>query len=144
MGSAYCLEEASTVDAKAMKDNTVKQVSGINLSFHSLFFTSFLFPSFLPHFSFIAILEFLHLQNSFFFGFIFFPSYLLRNPRSNSWVICVSTNCDFFCGLSVGSSRPSSRGDRPRPAGLRKKSRQKKSHQELLHHYKLHRRRHAA
>ncbi|XP_049418961.1 von Willebrand factor A domain-containing protein 2 [Epinephelus fuscoguttatus] len=42
------------------------------------------------------------------------------------------------------SSRSSSRGDLPRPAGLRKKSRQKKSHQELLHHYKLHRRRHTA
>ncbi|KAF3853628.1 hypothetical protein F7725_014316 [Dissostichus mawsoni] len=36
------------------------------------------------------------------------------------------------------SIRPSSRGDLPRPIGLRKKS-----HQELLHHYKLHRRRHA-
>ena len=51
---------------------------------------------------------------------------------------------DFFCHLSVGSSRSSSRGDLPRPAGLKKKSRQKKSHQELLHHYRLHRRRHAA
>uniref|UniRef100_A0A3B3CX14 von Willebrand factor A domain containing 2 n=1 Tax=Oryzias melastigma TaxID=30732 RepID=A0A3B3CX14_ORYME len=42
------------------------------------------------------------------------------------------------------SSSSPSRGDRPRPAGLRRKSRQKKSHQELLHRYKLHRRRHAA
>ncbi|XP_034070312.1 von Willebrand factor A domain-containing protein 2 isoform X2 [Gymnodraco acuticeps] len=36
------------------------------------------------------------------------------------------------------SIRPSSRGDLPRPVGLRKKS-----HQELLDRYKLHRRRHA-
>ncbi|XP_011486279.1 von Willebrand factor A domain-containing protein 2 [Oryzias latipes] len=42
------------------------------------------------------------------------------------------------------SSGSPSRGDRPRPAGLRRKSRQKKSHQELLHRYKLHRRRHVA
>lgn len=44
----------------------------------------------------------------------------------------------------TGSSRPSTRGDRPKPASLRKKRRQKKSHQELLHHYKLHRRRQTA
>lgn len=43
----------------------------------------------------------------------------------------------------AGSSRPS-RGDLPRTAALRKKSRKKKSHQELLHHYKLHRRRNTA
>ncbi|XP_037546982.1 von Willebrand factor A domain-containing protein 2 [Nematolebias whitei] len=42
------------------------------------------------------------------------------------------------------SSNTPSRGDVPRPSGLRKKSRQRKSHQELLRHYKLHRRRHAA
>ncbi|KAM3859799.1 von Willebrand factor A domain-containing protein 2 [Diretmus argenteus] len=76
--------------------------------------------------------------------------------------LCVPNPCmnDGICSLSGGSfrcqcrgyegphcetrhSRSSSRGDLPRPADLRKKSRQK-SHQELLHHYKLHRRRHAA
>ncbi|KAM4715806.1 von Willebrand factor A domain-containing protein 2 isoform 2-T2 [Anableps anableps] len=42
------------------------------------------------------------------------------------------------------SSKSSSRGDVPKPAGLKKKSRQRKSHQELLRHYKLHRWRHTA
>ncbi|XP_068610817.1 von Willebrand factor A domain-containing protein 2 [Brachionichthys hirsutus] len=42
------------------------------------------------------------------------------------------------------SRRASSRGDVPRPAGHRTKSRQKKSYQELLHHDKLHHKRYAA
>ncbi|XP_026171281.1 von Willebrand factor A domain-containing protein 2 isoform X2 [Mastacembelus armatus] len=42
------------------------------------------------------------------------------------------------------SNRPPSRGDLPRSASLMKKRRQKKSHQEILHLYKLHRRRNAA
>ncbi|KAM4524889.1 von Willebrand factor A domain-containing protein 2 [Odontesthes bonariensis] len=66
--------------------------------------------------------------------------------------ICILSGGSFRCQCQgyegphceKRSSKSSSRGDRPRPAGLRKKSRQRKSHQELLHHYKLHRRRHAA
>ncbi|KAM3592799.1 uncharacterized protein V6R79_025391 [Siganus canaliculatus] len=73
------------------------------------------------------------------------------NPCMNGG-ICILSGGSFRCQCQgyegphceTKSSRPSSRGDRPRSAGLRKKSRQKKSHQELLHHYKLHRRRHAA
>ncbi|KAM6964673.1 von Willebrand factor A domain-containing protein 2 [Tautogolabrus adspersus] len=73
------------------------------------------------------------------------------NPCMNDG-ICILTGGSFRCQCQgfegshceTRSSRPSTRGDRPRPAGLRKKSRQKKSHQELLHHYKLHRRRHTA
>uniref|UniRef100_UPI0037E98D05 von Willebrand factor A domain-containing protein 2 n=1 Tax=Semicossyphus pulcher TaxID=241346 RepID=UPI0037E98D05 len=73
------------------------------------------------------------------------------NPCMNDGT-CILTGGSFRCQCQgyegphceTRSSRPSSRGDRPRPAGLRKKSRQKKSHQELLHQYKLHRRRHAA
>ncbi|XP_022599080.1 von Willebrand factor A domain-containing protein 2 [Seriola dumerili] len=73
------------------------------------------------------------------------------NPCMNDGT-CVLAGGSFRCQCQgfegphceTRSSRPSSRGDLPRPAGLRKKSRQKKSHQELLHHYKLHRRRHAA
>ncbi|XP_029311865.1 von Willebrand factor A domain-containing protein 2 [Cottoperca gobio] len=73
------------------------------------------------------------------------------NPCMNDGT-CILSGGSFRCRCQgyegphceTKSSRPSSRGDRPRPAGLRKKSRQKKSHQELLHHYKLHRRRHAA
>nr|XP_046232628.1 von Willebrand factor A domain-containing protein 2 isoform X3 [Scatophagus argus] len=73
------------------------------------------------------------------------------NPCMNDGV-CILSGGSFRCQCQgyegphceTRSSRPSSRGDRPRPAGLRKKSRQKKSHQELLHLYKLHRRRHAA
>ncbi|PWA21619.1 hypothetical protein CCH79_00003032 [Gambusia affinis] len=42
------------------------------------------------------------------------------------------------------SGKNSSRGDVPKPAGLRKKSRQRKSHQDLLRHYRLHFRRRAA
>ncbi|XP_017290446.1 von Willebrand factor A domain-containing protein 2 [Kryptolebias marmoratus] len=42
------------------------------------------------------------------------------------------------------SSKPPSRGDHPKPSGLRTKSRQRTSHVELLRHYKLQRRRHAA
>ncbi|XP_059180352.1 von Willebrand factor A domain-containing protein 2 [Centropristis striata] len=73
------------------------------------------------------------------------------NPCMNDGT-CILSGGSFRCQCKgyegphceTRSSRPSSRGDLPRPAGLRKKSRQKKSHQELLHHYKLHRRRHAA
>ncbi|XP_037610031.1 von Willebrand factor A domain-containing protein 2 [Sebastes umbrosus] len=73
------------------------------------------------------------------------------NPCMNDGT-CILSGGSFRCQCQgyegphceTRSSRPSSRGDQPRPAGLRKKSRQKKSHQELLHHYKLHRRRHAA
>ncbi|XP_041671865.1 von Willebrand factor A domain-containing protein 2 isoform X2 [Cheilinus undulatus] len=73
------------------------------------------------------------------------------NPCMNDGT-CILTGGSFRCQCQgfegphceTRSSRPSSRGDRPRPAGLRKKSRQKKSHQELLHRYKLHRRRHNA
>ncbi|XP_067100828.1 von Willebrand factor A domain-containing protein 2 [Osmerus mordax] len=64
--------------------------------------------------------------------------------------ICILSGGSFRCQCQgfegahceTRSSRPSSRGDLPRPAGLRKKSRQKKSHEQLLYHYKLHRRRH--
>ncbi|XP_022051721.2 von Willebrand factor A domain-containing protein 2 [Acanthochromis polyacanthus] len=73
------------------------------------------------------------------------------NPCMNDGV-CIRSGGSFRCQCrgyegphcETRSSRSSSRGDLPRPAGLRKKSRQRKSHQELLHHYKLHRRRHAA
>ncbi|TNN45273.1 von Willebrand factor A domain-containing protein 2 [Liparis tanakae] len=73
------------------------------------------------------------------------------NPCMNDGT-CVLSGGSFRCQCrgyegphcETRSSRPSSRGDLPRPAGLRRKSRQKKSHQELLHHYKLHQRRHAA
>ncbi|XP_041830461.1 von Willebrand factor A domain-containing protein 2 isoform X2 [Melanotaenia boesemani] len=66
--------------------------------------------------------------------------------------ICIMSGGSFRCQCQgyegphceTKSSRSSSRGDIPRPAGLKKKSRQRKSHQELLHHYKLHRRRHTA
>ncbi|XP_008275797.1 von Willebrand factor A domain-containing protein 2 [Stegastes partitus] len=72
------------------------------------------------------------------------------NPCMNDG-ICILSGGSFRCQCQgyegphceTRSSRSSSRGDLPRPAGLRKKSRQRKSHQELLHHYKLHRRRHA-
>ncbi|XP_049915868.1 von Willebrand factor A domain-containing protein 2 [Epinephelus moara] len=73
------------------------------------------------------------------------------NPCMNDGT-CILSGGSFRCQCrgyegphcETRSSRSSSRGDLPRPAGLRKKSRQKKSHQELLHHYKLHRRRHTA
>ncbi|XP_028286194.1 von Willebrand factor A domain-containing protein 2 [Parambassis ranga] len=73
------------------------------------------------------------------------------NPCMNDG-ICILTGGIFRCQCQgyegphceTKSSRSSSRGDHPKPAALRKKSRQRKSHQELLHHYKLHRRRHAA
>ncbi|KAG7506264.1 von Willebrand factor A domain-containing protein 2 [Solea senegalensis] len=73
------------------------------------------------------------------------------NPCMNEGV-CVLSGGSFRCQCQgyegphceTRSRRPSSRGDVPRPAGLRRKSRQKKSHQELLHHYKLNRRRNAA
>ncbi|XP_054455349.1 von Willebrand factor A domain-containing protein 2 [Anoplopoma fimbria] len=73
------------------------------------------------------------------------------NPCMNDGT-CILSGGSFRCQCQgyegphceTKSRRPSSRGDLPRPAGLRKKSRQKKSHQELLHHYKMHRRRHAA
>ncbi|XP_069011666.1 von Willebrand factor A domain-containing protein 2 [Embiotoca jacksoni] len=67
------------------------------------------------------------------------------NPCMNDG-ICILSGGSFRCQCrgfegphcEKRSSRSSSRGDLPRPAGLRK------NHQELLHHYKLHRRRHAA
>ncbi|KAL7372168.1 hypothetical protein ABVT39_011310 [Epinephelus coioides] len=73
------------------------------------------------------------------------------NPCMNDGT-CILSGGSFRCQCrgyegphcETRSSRSSSRGDLPRPAGLRKKSRQKKSHQELLHHYKLYRRRHTA
>uniref|UniRef100_A0A672JGS5 von Willebrand factor A domain containing 2 n=2 Tax=Salarias fasciatus TaxID=181472 RepID=A0A672JGS5_SALFA len=73
------------------------------------------------------------------------------NPCMNNGT-CILSGGSFRCQCQgfegphceTRSSRTPSRGDRPRPAGLRKKSRQKKNHQELLRHYKLHRRRHAA
>ncbi|XP_042253358.1 von Willebrand factor A domain-containing protein 2 isoform X3 [Thunnus maccoyii] len=73
------------------------------------------------------------------------------NPCMNDG-ICILSGGSYRCQCrgfegphcETRSSRPSSRGDLPRPAGLRRRSRQKKSHQELLHHYKLHRRRHVA
>ncbi|CAG5906269.1 unnamed protein product [Menidia menidia] len=66
--------------------------------------------------------------------------------------ICILSGGSFRCQCQgyegphceTRSTKPSSRGDLPRPSGQRKKSRQRKSHKELLHHYKLHRRRHAA
>ncbi|XP_047464895.1 von Willebrand factor A domain-containing protein 2 [Mugil cephalus] len=72
------------------------------------------------------------------------------NPCMNDGV-CIMSGGSFRCQCQgyegphceTRSGRGSSRGDLPRPAGLRKKSRQRKSHQELLHHYKQHRRRHA-
>lgn len=65
--------------------------------------------------------------------------------------ICILAEGSFRCQCQgyegphceIRSNKSSSRGDVPKPASLRKKSRQKKSHQELLRHYKLHRRRHA-
>ncbi|TKS89620.1 domain-containing protein 2 [Collichthys lucidus] len=73
------------------------------------------------------------------------------NPCMNDGV-CILSGESFRCQCQgyegphceTRSGRTSSRGDQPRPAGVRKKSRQKKSHPELLHRYKLHRRRHAA
>ncbi|KAM4624558.1 von Willebrand factor A domain-containing protein 2 [Polymixia lowei] len=73
------------------------------------------------------------------------------NPCMNDGA-CVLSGGSFHCQCrgyegphcERRSSRPSTRGDQPRPAALRKNSRQNKSHQELLHHYKLHRRRHAS
>ncbi|XP_028331272.1 von Willebrand factor A domain-containing protein 2 isoform X2 [Gouania willdenowi] len=70
------------------------------------------------------------------------------NPCMNDGV-CVLSGGSFRCQCQghegphceTKSSRVSSRGDRPRPAALRKKS-QRKSHAKLLHRYKLHRRRH--
>ncbi|XP_069547811.1 von Willebrand factor A domain-containing protein 2 [Brachyistius frenatus] len=72
------------------------------------------------------------------------------NPCMNDG-ICILSGGSFRCQCrgfegphcEKRSGRSSSRGDLPRPAGLRK-SKQRKNHQELLHHYKLHRRRHAA
>ncbi|KAM9837064.1 von Willebrand factor A domain-containing protein 2 [Aulostomus maculatus] len=63
--------------------------------------------------------------------------------------VCILTGGSFRCQCQGFEgphceTRSRSRGDLPRPAGLRKKSRQKKSHKELLHLYKLHRRRHVA
>ncbi|XP_040031824.2 von Willebrand factor A domain-containing protein 2 [Gasterosteus aculeatus] len=72
------------------------------------------------------------------------------NPCMNDGT-CILSGGSFRCRCDghegphceTKSSRSPSRGDLPRPAGLRKKSRQRKSHRELLHLYKLHRRRHA-
>ncbi|XP_008311990.1 von Willebrand factor A domain-containing protein 2 isoform X4 [Cynoglossus semilaevis] len=73
------------------------------------------------------------------------------NPCMNDGK-CILSGVSFRCqcrgfeGPHCEKKRRSSstRGDLPRPAGLRRKVRPKKSHQELLHQYKLHRRRHAA
>ncbi|XP_034049361.1 von Willebrand factor A domain-containing protein 2 [Thalassophryne amazonica] len=73
------------------------------------------------------------------------------NPCMNDG-ICILSGGSFWCQCQgyegphceTRHRRPSSRGDLPRPLGLRRSSRQKKSHRELLHHYKLHRRRQAA
>lgn len=72
------------------------------------------------------------------------------NPCMNDGVCIRVTGGSFRCQCQgyegphceTKSSRSSFRGDQPKPAGLRKKSRQKKSHKELLHFYKQHRRRH--
>ncbi|XP_055006345.1 von Willebrand factor A domain-containing protein 2 [Boleophthalmus pectinirostris] len=69
------------------------------------------------------------------------------NPCMNDGLCITLTGGSFRCQCQgyegphceTKSSR-SSRGDQPKPAGLKKKSRQKKSHKELLHHYKQHRR----
>uniref|UniRef100_A0A3Q2G4L3 von Willebrand factor A domain containing 2 n=1 Tax=Cyprinodon variegatus TaxID=28743 RepID=A0A3Q2G4L3_CYPVA len=79
------------------------------------------------------------------------PNLCKPNPCMHDGV-CILSGGSFRCqcqgyeGLHCEkrNSRSSSRGDFPKPVGLRKKSRQKKSHQELLYHYKLHRRRHTA
>lgn len=68
------------------------------------------------------------------------------NPCMNDGICIMSAVGSFRCRCQgfegphceTRSSRPSSRGDVPKPAGLRKKSRQKKSHQDLLLYYKLH------
>ncbi|XP_054623844.1 von Willebrand factor A domain-containing protein 2 [Dunckerocampus dactyliophorus] len=75
------------------------------------------------------------------------------NPCMNDGV-CLLSGGSFYCQClgfeghhcETRNTRSSSRGDVLRPAGLKKKKsrRQKKSHQELLHRYKLHRRRHTA
>lgn len=75
----------------------------------------------------------------------------LPNPCMNDGT-CIPSGGSFRCQCQgfegphceTRSSRQSSRGDLPRPAALRKKNRQKKSHEELLHQYKLHRRRHTS
>ncbi|XP_056152751.1 von Willebrand factor A domain-containing protein 2 [Lampris incognitus] len=71
------------------------------------------------------------------------------NPCMNDG-ICILSGGSFRCRCQgyegphceTRSRKSSSRGDLPRPAPLTKKRRQKKSHQELLDHYKLQRRRH--
>ncbi|XP_030611422.1 von Willebrand factor A domain-containing protein 2 isoform X2 [Archocentrus centrarchus] len=73
------------------------------------------------------------------------------NPCMNNG-ICILSGGSFRCQCQGyegphcerSSSRSSSRGDLPRPASLRRKSGQRKNHRGLLHHYKLHRRRHSA
>ncbi|XP_055085760.1 von Willebrand factor A domain-containing protein 2 [Periophthalmus magnuspinnatus] len=70
------------------------------------------------------------------------------NPCMNDGLCITLTGGSFRCQCEgyegphceIKSSRSSTRGDQPKPAGLKKKSRQKKSHKELLYHYKQHRR----
>ncbi|KAK7919576.1 hypothetical protein WMY93_010860 [Mugilogobius chulae] len=71
------------------------------------------------------------------------------NPCMNNGVCIMSTGGNFRCQCQgyegphceiKSGSRSSTRGDQPKPASLRKKSRQKKSHKDLLHQYKQHRR----
>uniref|UniRef100_A0A8C6WN41 von Willebrand factor A domain containing 2 n=1 Tax=Neogobius melanostomus TaxID=47308 RepID=A0A8C6WN41_9GOBI len=73
------------------------------------------------------------------------------NPCMNDGVCIMSIGGSFRCQCQgyegphceTRSTRSSFRGDQPKPTGLRKKSRQKKSHNELQYLYKQHRRRHA-
>nr|XP_057918681.1 von Willebrand factor A domain-containing protein 2 isoform X2 [Doryrhamphus excisus] len=73
------------------------------------------------------------------------------NPCMNNGV-CLPSGGHFYCQCQgfegphceTRNTRSSSRGDVVRPVGLKKSRRQRKSNRELLHYYKLHRRRHAA
>ncbi|XP_053722048.1 von Willebrand factor A domain-containing protein 2 [Synchiropus splendidus] len=73
------------------------------------------------------------------------------NPCMNGGTCTLSRgsfncSCEGFEGphCETRSTKYSTRGDQPRPAGVRKRNRQKKSHQELLHHYKMQHRKRAA
>ncbi|KAJ7984649.1 hypothetical protein DPEC_G00356950 [Dallia pectoralis] len=73
------------------------------------------------------------------------------NPCVNDGV-CVLSGGGFRCQCrgyegphcETRSGRSSHRGDLPRPSGLQKKNRQKKSHRELLQLYRMQHRRHTA
>uniref|UniRef100_A0A665VM71 von Willebrand factor A domain containing 2 n=1 Tax=Echeneis naucrates TaxID=173247 RepID=A0A665VM71_ECHNA len=70
------------------------------------------------------------------------------NPCMNDG-ICILAGGNFRCRCQGYEGPHCEKSQSPlnfslNPAHLRNRSRQKKSHQELLHHYKLHRRRHAA